>query len=228
MLTLQLTQDGYEFRALRRTEPVQQGWDVYALQTALIAQQIEVGPLDATLGDKTATAIWRYQQREDLVEDGIAGTATQRDLALLFSRQQSGLFDLPHRMLYGQIERESGFLLGNQSPMRAGGGADCGVAQRNSEHTPPLAGFDVPGSILELARNAATHFTKFNEAGVATRRAWELAAGSWNAPAYASWLAGIRDTTAAQPSSAAEATLEAYIQNVTCYVRWEKEKEVKA
>ena len=88
----------------------------------------------------------------------------------------------------GQIAHESSFLLGNYSPYRpATDSYDAGLCQRNTEHTEPKIAFDPVKSVAALVDRVLNHYEYFE--GLPQRRRWELAAGSWNAPAYACYYA---------------------------------------
>jgi putative peptidoglycan binding protein len=218
--------DGYptysRYRSLSRVTPMQHGEDVYALQIAL-NDVISAGlVVDGVLGDKTATAIWHAQEAYGLVMDGKAGADTQRVLAQQILVSTPGEEKLPAGLAFGHIEHESSWRLGNYSVQYPNGSYDAGVVQRNTEHTPPRNGFDPVDSISALIRNTLSYYNRFSNKAVfrgsdhSERRRWALAAGSWNAPAWASYLANSRPW--AVPTSAQEQTLETYMREVTTYV----------
>lgn len=210
------------YRPLKLTDPIQRGEDVYALQTALVFRGFNL-ETDGLLGKATSAAIKTYQGNNFLTSDGIAGPATQSSLARNIAVTYSDDNDLPQGLLYGQLYHESGLILGNYSPQRADGSYDAGVAQRNTNHYAPQLGFDVHDSIALLANNQRLYYTKF--VGVSTqRRRWELAAGAWNAPAYACWIAkqegasGVRTSETKQPGATARQTLETYMDAATAFL----------
>lgn len=215
MVKFDLPPGAYRYRPLREAEPPQQGWDVYALQTALnglarLGVELE---LDGVFGTETAKGVRKFQRKNKLVADGIAGVVTQRALALKYARRFKK--DLPGGLLKGQIEHESSFWLGNHSPAREDGSRDNGVCQRNSNYTPAMLAYDVPNSVQALAHQvSAKHADYVAQGNVGERRAWELAAGSWNAPAWTDTLA--RGGTIS-PSQLEH--IETYIQDVTPYMR---------
>ena len=216
-----LWSDGYwpHYRSLRLVDGNRQkGWDVFALQTALLTEIAH----DGTFGKQTEKAVREVQGELHLVVDGIAGTVTQTALTRMYVDDWTKKLSLKRRLMFGQLQFESSCLHGNQSPIRSNGTADCGVAQRNNEHTPTQEGFTVPDSIEKLAHNLDSFHRKYSAlSSVPTeRRAWELAAGSWNAPAWTNWLAGIRDSSAAQPGPLAIAHIENYIAEATALVVW--------
>lgn len=216
-LNFDLADGAYTYRALaydRKGKPLR-GWDVYALQTALAALPDDKVKVDGVFGVKTKRAVRRYQQSNDkLVVDGIAGIGTQRQLALHYARSFRN--DLPGGLLKGQIEHESSFMLGNYTAPYANGHRDCGVCQRNTKYTPIEDGFDTPSSIRVLADRVSSKHDLYVSWGVVDdRRAWELAAGSWNAP---TWTDKLAKGEYLGPQSTAH--IEAYIDAVTVYVRW--------
>lgn len=219
MLDFPLDPTGYKYRPLRRLPEVQYGWDVYALQKGFEGVLPgEAITADGYLGDETAELIWLYQSKKDkLVSDGIAGSATQRAICQdLIRDEQTADLTLKRGGLFGQLERESGFILGNQSPMRPNGSADCGVVQMNDDLHTHVNAFDSPGAIHALAERTSTYFVKYKGyEKVGQDRCWALAQGAWNAPAWTDTLA-----KGGTLGPAASAHIEAYVSAVTAYVRW--------
>jgi hypothetical protein len=200
------------------------GEDVYALQMALREVGIDAGIPDGEFGDKTYRAVRGAQLRYKLAVDGVAGGATQAKLTSILCLQARGAHGLPSGLAYGQCMHESGCRLGIYSwIIRDDGSYDAGVAQRNTAHTPVRDAFDPAESIDALAGNTRSHYDLFE--GVLTSRRWKLAAGAWNAPAYACWIAreegahGVSMAQTAQPSPAARETLEAYIVSATALMK---------
>ncbi len=209
------------YRTLKLSEPRQTGLDVFALQNALkdLAYNSDPGALDGILGPQTAKAIKGAQTGMFITVDGLAGGGTQTAIADRLAQRVQYRLKLPNGLLLGQLMAESGCRLGNYSPQRADGTYDAGVAQRNTAFTPPRDGFGVLVSIDALGVRQRAYYDKF--AGVSGRRRWELAAGSWNAPAFASYIAreegatGVKASETSRPSDAARATLEAYMDSAT-------------
>lgn len=204
------------YRALRLTDPPQIGPDVYALQHALnsLGWNIPLTP-DGVLGVKTSKTIVGAQRRLGLLADGIAGQITQRTLALKIGKDLKSGTNLPAGLPGGQLAHESSFILGNYSPQRPDGNYDAGVAQRNTAHTPPKEGFDPVLSIQALIDRVTAKYAKYDQVSDERRR-WELAVGSWNAPAFTDYLAG---EGGAKPSDASRALLESYIDSCTAYMQ---------
>lgn len=204
---------GYRYRGLREGL---EGWDVFALQTALSI------PADGVFGPQTHAAVVAAQQRHVLEQDGIAGVLTQRALALDLVWPVQAQKGSPAGLMRGQVEHESSFWLGNNSSKYANDTFDVGVCQRNTKYVDYRGGFNAPVSITALGNSLRGYFDKF--AGVADRRRWGVAAGAWNRPAYACYLANedgasVPKNETAQPSAAARQALEAYIAAVTVYVK---------
>lgn len=206
-----LDPSGYKFRALRNGH---KGYDVYALQSGLHGVVGTVA-VDGDFGPATEKAVWDFQYQQDLVRDGIAGTATQRALALRRVWPVQAEFDLPPGLMRGQIEKESTFVLGNHTPRYDNGHYDCGVCQRNSQYTEPDQGFRVPESIRELGRYHDQKYRLYKGWGKIRdeRRLRELAAGAWNAPAWTDRLAKGESLSESQRT-----WIEAYIDRVTVYM----------
>lgn len=212
------------YRTLRLADPLQQGEDVFSLQTALNALGVDAGETDGVLGKKTSAAIKAAQKRFFLAVDGLAGGNTQQALAMHISDTVAMKLVVPNSAMRGQIEHESGFRLGNYSPQRPDGSYDAGVVQRNTQHTPPPQGFDVLPSIEALAQNTKKHYDLF--AGIESRhRRWALAQGAWNAPAFACALAreeGATKVTSGmvlRPTDSQRKTFEEYVANVSVYLK---------
>lgn len=209
-----------KWRTLTLKDPRQRGEDVYALQTAMANIGIFVGAIDGILGPMTADGIRQAQLSLGILADGKAGGGTQRALAMAIARKTTVF--VPLEALQGSMEHESSFRLGMYSPQRSDGSYDAGVTQRNTAHTPPTGGFDVPESITELAANTRKHFDLFS--GLEFRRRWALAQGAWNAPAFACYIAreeGARQVTSGmvlKPTTTQRQTFEAYVEAVSKYL----------
>lgn len=220
MFTAYPTYDRY--RTLSLKSPQMRGEDVYALQTALNDLGFWVGETDGIYGGMTDRAVKECQRFCNLTVDGLVGGITQRELAMRIIRRVRVDTPVPTDALKGSLEHESGFRLGNYSPQRANGSYDAGVAQRNTDHTPPAQGFNVPMSITALAQNTLRHFKLFE--GLPQRRRWALAQGAWNAPAFACYIAreeGATKVTSGmvlRPSDSARKTFEAYVSVVSKYL----------
>jgi hypothetical protein len=205
------------YRALRLREPFMRGEDVYALQTVLV-----INP-DGVFGPMTAAAVKQAQEKLGLDDDVIVGPATWTALVNAAAKAFRSEYHLSIGLLYGQLAHESSLRGGMYSPVRPDHTYDAGVAQRNTAHTPAEQGFDVMRSIDALAKNTRDYYDLFE--GVAGDRRWELAAGAWNAPAFACYIAREEGATkvsksrTANPSSVSRQLLEAYMQSATAYMR---------
>ncbi len=203
----ELAKGAYEYRPLRADD---RGWDVYALQSALGR------PRDGIFGPATLDAVKGYQERSGLVADGIAGTVTQRSLALyrLFPVQRT--HEIPPGLMRGQTEKESSFQLGSHTAPYSDGERDCGVVQRNTNYATREQAFNVPDSLALLGRQLRTKHDQYEGWGVVRdqRRLWGLAAGSWNAPAWTDRLARGQTLTQSQSDH-----IEAYISRVFIYCK---------
>lgn len=209
------------FRPLKLEDPRLRGEDVYALQTALNALGATLTE-DGILGPMTATAIKGVQKALGITADGSVGPVTWAqitDRLLVPHVEDQGL---PQGLAHGGAFLESGLRGGTYSrPQRADGSYDAGVVQRNTNFTPPREGFDMPDSLHVYCSTLRVAFDRYK--GVADkRRRWGLAAGSWNAPAFANWLAKQEGALApgptSKPSDAARAKLEDYIANATKFL----------
>jgi hypothetical protein len=230
------------YRALtdRTPNPLMHGEDAYGLQlgiTAVIRDGTTLEP-DGIVGRRTGAAIWEIQQEIDgLIPDGKAGQKTQAAIAEAILVAQTPQQPDLYRLEVGQLEHESSFWLGNyseQHPIRPGvtpavpgGDFDAGVAQRNSEFTPLKQAFNPVLSIAALVENTRRYYTRFSDksrfrgSDHSELRRWKLAAGAWNAWAYANWLAGFSDSSARDPNkdgSTALAKFEAYMTDVSVYL----------
>ena len=210
------------YRTLHRTDPPQRGFDVYALQIALNAINGSNLALDGILGDHTQAQIKPAQKAVGAKTDGKAGGETQLKLALKLAHDLN-TGGVPEALVHGQVEHESSGRLGCKSALRNDGTYDAGVVQRNTEHTPAQEGFQPIHALAAYLNQTAEAFRLFE--GVAPdRRRWALAAGSWNAPAFAAWIAReegarkVRPDQVLRPTDSARATLEAYIASACAHM----------
>lgn len=200
------------YRTLKLSDPMMRGEDVYALQTGLRALVFDPGPLDGIFGRATRDATIAFQRAAGITADGLAGGGTQTALCRRLTDRTTKKYELPKGLEFGQVSHESSCRLGNYSPQRPDGSFDAGAAQRNSAYHALEDAFDPADSIDLLGRNTRSYYDKFTKV-TGRRRRWELAAGAWNAPAYATWLAGASGGT--KPGLTALAKLEAYIDSAT-------------
>ena len=197
----------YKYRPLKKGD---KGHDVWALQTALrISRDGDFGPI-------TDKAVRDYQESKDLTVDGIAGIVSQRSLCLNHVWPVQLTEGTPPGLMRGQIEAESAYILGNHSAKRDNDTWDVGPCQRNTQYVSMAAGFDVPGSIAHLGAHLRRKHDEYRNYGKVKdeRRLWELASGSWNAPAWTDRLARGQTLSESQNTWVAE-----YISRVTVYYR---------
>lgn len=205
------------YRTLRLLDPQMSGEDVYALQIGLNAVKAFNVPLvpDGVLGIKTSKAIVAVQKELRIVADGLAGQKTQEAIAQRISKIVKLEIPLPTGLPYGQLAHESSFFLGNYSAQRGDGSYDAGIAQMNTKYTNPKDAFHPAYSIRTLCQHVYGSYQRYSSV-TDKRRRWELAAGSWNAPYYANWLAGVKPS--AEPGPTARQLLEDYMKSVTAYL----------
>lgn len=203
----------YRYRPLKQGD---KGWDVLALQTALAAVRHDPGGADGDFGPRTHEAVRGLQERMGLIVDGIAGVVTHRAAALQMIWPTQRAHRLPPGLMRGQVEYESAFLLGNHGERYGDGWYDVGLTQRSTRYTPIREGFDAPASLEALGKQLRAKYDEYQRLGKVTdeRRLWELAAGSWNAPAWADRLARGQSLSESQ-----RAWIEEYIDRATIYLR---------
>jgi len=174
------------------------GTDVAALQLNL--KNIAV---DGDFGPATDARVREYQRAHALVEDGIAGGATQTLMCKKLSAAAADASGLPAGFLPSLIVNESGFYLAAVSRHPSDAGLDVGAYQRSSGHSPGdqtfyAAAYDV-GSSATVAAHAAKklhddtysapvassrYYTEL-AGGNADKFAWQMAALNHNWPAAA-------------------------------------------
>lgn len=224
MIDFPLDPAGYDYRPLKLQPQKQIGWDIYALQTGLFDSHDEQ---DGIFGKRTEAKVVEFQAEQKLLEDGIAGIVTQRKLCVEFMRPLRVAHELPAGLQRGQIEKESGWQVGNHSIRYRDGTFDCGPAQQNDRYTSLVEAFNIPLSLQAIAKRTAMQFSIYTGLGVASKvRAWELAAGHWNRPAYTDALARGKTSVMVggamidlSPGAPERLWIEGYIERVTAYMR---------
>ncbi len=135
----------------------------------------------------------------------------------LIGRQQERR--LPDGLLQGQVESESSYLVGNYTEPYENSTRDLGLVMLHKAVTEEncRVAFDGPARVAQLANFLRTrHDLYYGQIGAKThRRAWELAAGAWNAPAWADTLARGGTLKPEQLTHITE-----YIGRVTVYAVW--------
>lgn len=220
---LKLREGRYVYRPLRyRKRRRLEGWDVFALQSAL---NFEEGPdsirtpleVDGIFGTKTRRALLDWQDALGLVEDGIAGPASHRAIGIHIATVLGDTYGLPAGLPRGHLERETQYISGEYTePYTSGvaaGSRDCGVVQRNTRFHLVANAFDVVDSLNVLCNQLVEKYEEYTGEGVKGRRAWELACGSWNAPAWTDKLAREGTLTEAQSE-----WIEDYMEAATVYL----------
>lgn len=206
-----------------------EGEDVFALQNGINALQVGALVVDGVLLEETSAAIWAVQEKLSIIEDGIAGGQTQRAIALWIVRHDLNRTSDPkhwqtrRRLAKGHIQRESSYLLGNYSqPQRLDGTFDAGVTQMNTEHHALELGFDPGAAIPAMLDSVLAAYkrygdkTRFRGDDHTEKRRWALAAGSWNAPYWANWFAGVKPD--AIPSATQQIVFEQYMKEAVVYL----------
>jgi len=209
----------YKYRTLKLAADPLEGEDVYALQVCL--GYVNESPIvaDGVYGPKTDAAVRSAQTLVGLISDGKVGTLTWHAFAnrLVVAARKRHL--IAAGLLYGIVEHESGFRGGMYSDIRSDGTFDAGMCQRNSKYHRLQDAFNPVLSVELLASTVKTNYDDYVTAdnNLSELRCWGLAAGSWNAPYYANYLAGVEPS--AKPGELARQKLEEYIDDVTTYLR---------
>lgn len=203
------------FRPLRLEAEWLRGGDVYALQTCLHVWNPDI-ICDGWFGPQSDAVVEEVQSRLGLVVDGIAGNVTQSTLTTKIAKRVGARFELPPGVPLGHVQQECSGIPGNYGPIYTSGQAkgtrDRGAVMMNTGPWPSDAlAFDAPAAIAELCMKVKGKFVAYSRS-VDTRRAWQLACGSWNAPAWTDALA--RGGTL---SSTQLAWIEGYIDRVTAF-----------
>lgn len=202
------------FRPLRKRDPFMRGADVYALQTALHSHFGEI-TRDGIFGPQTSRVVEKVQQLLGLVVDGIAGGVTQSTLAYNLAKSIGPVYALPEGVPLGHVQQESSGVLGQYTVLYMSGDAkgsrDEGVVQCNTRYYKPEVAFDAVAAIEALCKKVRAFHEKYRGT-VEDPRAWRLACGAWNAPAWTDALAKGQSL-----SDANRQTIEAYIDHVTAY-----------
>jgi peptidoglycan hydrolase-like protein with peptidoglycan-binding domain len=159
--------------------PFQRGdrdWPVVALQVNLSGLVT-----DGDFGPRTEQGVESFQKKYALRVDGVAGIATQTRICQLASSYAEEKYKLPHRLLDGLIQNESGFWLAAYSAHPSDPGFDLGAFQQ-SFPTPGaqadyLRAFTASSMAPVTAKKIADRYRLYrrNNVKLKVRRAWELA-----------------------------------------------------
>lgn len=142
-----LAAGSYLIRPLKLLPTRMQGWDVYALQTAL-----DIKP-DGVFGEITDGAVRACQEQNKLLPvDGIAGpnTKTAAVLDRMFPLQSK--YHTPPGLARGVVGGETNFEPGSYTAPYRNGTRDIGIVQENGVETFAnlLESFDVPGALERM------------------------------------------------------------------------------
>jgi hypothetical protein len=166
------------------------GWPVFALQGGLEANGYSL-VADGDFGPKTDSAVRRFQEKQNLVVDGIAGPATQgRTIILIDARTHDKHKNLPTGILRGFAEAEGGNNLGAVN-WQIAGGVDCGIVQVRCYGPPYQASamrvaYDPATAMEKVATTFIGRVASFRTMPYAKKQAMEFAqrcaALAWNWP----------------------------------------------
>lgn len=157
------------------------GWPVYALQSALNSIRLQVNggwaklDPDGAFGAGTEDAVKLFQHGYGLTADAIAGPATQRQvIKLLDEITHKQLPEIPTGLMRGFAEGEGGNLLAAVN-WSVAGGVDCGPMQYRV-YGPPYdeaklkAAFDPLSSFVKAGKEFQARAERFyNRPGVTNR-----------------------------------------------------------
>jgi len=199
------------------------GYDVFALQTALVEMGLDTGGLDGIFGGATSRSLKEAQKLLGITADGLAGGGTQQAIIKRLANRARTINNLPGGLVFGQCMHESSCRVGNYSAARSDGSYDAGATQMNSSVHPLSLAFNVEMCIEELGRYLRARYDGYQ--GLFADRRWELASGAWNAPAWSAWIAKKEGATVPAnwlpriaPTQLQVATLEQYMASTTSYM----------
>lgn len=179
----------FRLNALRQGDSSHEVW---ALQLCLSGIGYDAGNPDGKFGPTTKEAVLRFQAREKLDVDGLAGQITQRRIFIRTAHPLQKELGIPVGLARGVAEGESGFYCG-MVDCSTPGGKDCGWMGRrvyegqygdvrawyNAYHG-PTAVHDALTAIRE------GHDEFYGQPGARTHEsAWKIAVGGRNWPAAA-------------------------------------------
>lgn len=180
----------------------EQGWRVFALQSALNARGASLAT-DGFFGEATLTEVLRFQRGEALVADGIAGQATQgRLIQRLGTKVHVERPEVPDGLMRGLAEGEGANVLAATN-WSVPGGVDCGTMQYRvygppyavitaAQGVPMQLAFDPLLSMRRAAREFADRWFTLGRLAWASRsveRAKRCAVLAHNWPAGADYYA---------------------------------------
>jgi hypothetical protein len=160
-------------------------WAVQKALNATAAKPENKIPVDSDFGEATLEAVKRFQAKKGLVQDGVFGAASSKEMARVLAERATT--PIPQGLLRGLIEGESGNLIGAVNHTVAGG-VDCSYCQRRvyDEDYDDLAvvrrAFDPLYQINLFASRLKGRFDVYRGRGQVVERAWRLATLYHNYP----------------------------------------------
>lgn len=220
------------------------GNDVAVLQLNLPGLAV-----DGVFADLTEAAVLEWQRAHGLIDDGIAGLATQQSIIQTKARRPEKEKRLPSRLLKSIAANESGFALAAAGPHLGDEGWDVGAFCRSSGSLFPDQPFlrsayhvgesskwtahHVRQTYDNLPSPVASRYLTELAQGDAERFRWQLAILAHNWPAAALNIA--KNGSATPDDDAAASWIEAatsnrlhtprewvlsYVERATVYVQW--------
>lgn len=204
---------GWSYRPLRLRAPFLRGADCHELQSALTTCGAQITP-DGIFGPQTHAAVTAFQKGHGLVDDGIAGPATQRALWIQCCSIAGKRNGVDPARLRGQVEKESSGYFGVFTPRYADDSYDRGGVQENTRYYPSEErAFTVSGALADLCKKILEKYALYSGVKDEARR-WGLSQGAWNSPSSTDTLARGGDLPKAEWDR-----ISAYIEDVTVYAR---------
>lgn len=165
-------------------------WAVQKALNTLENPQWNTLSTDGIFGAATEQAVKLFQESRSLFSDGVVGPATSEKIGLaLLAHSSLGVANTPNGLMWGQVEGESGMLIGAVNTS-VPGGTDCGYAQRRvyeADYGNPVVvkrAFNGLYQFQLLANGLRSrHDSYFGKTGARTHEmAWKLASLHHNYP----------------------------------------------
>jgi hypothetical protein len=159
---------------------------VKGIQTALIINGGDPGPLDGWFGEKTERALKRVQTRLNLTSDGVWGPVTAKAVLRKLINEQERIHGIVGGYLCGMVKTESAFDLAAHAKNDLEDSYGLVQVNRKAHSEYTLAQIVSPEwNLRYAAKRVRSAYDEFRRRGAADNLAWKCAIAQHNSPRQA-------------------------------------------